>query len=461
MTIPSDPLARQARAFAHGASLGTAYLRGLSGRDVDANLDALPALDIPLPDQSTGADAVLDLMQKAGAPATMASAAGRYFGYVIGGALPAASGARALLSAWDQCANADTGPSVMQMEQTAVRWIVDLLGLPAETEGAFTTGATMANMTLLATARDTLLARMGHPRGKGLIGAPSLRVIASAEIHATVLKSLRLIGLGSDAIEPVPTDDQGRMRADLLPELDASCIVLAQAGNVCTGAFDPIGAIAEACQAAGAWLHVDGAFGLWARAVPDMADALVGLEKADSWVVDAHKTLNAPYDSGLALCRHPEEMRASMAIGATYLPPVAPGPADLTPEFSRSARGAESYAALLSLGRAGLIDMITGFHTKATRLATALRSEGFTVPHLVHFNQVFVTLPDRPDLCAKITEAVQASGEAWFGAASWQGQDGFRLSVSNWATSDKDINRLVVAIVNARADLSETPAVAP
>jgi glutamate/tyrosine decarboxylase-like PLP-dependent enzyme len=460
MTIASDPLARQAQAFSQGAKLGETYLQALSDRQVNADMAQLPALDIALPLKGHSPDNVLSRMQDAGGPGTVATAAGRYFGYVIGGALPAASGARALLSAWDQCANADTGPSVMQMEQTAVRWIIDLLNLPAQTEGAFTTGATMANMTLLATARDTLLSRLGHPRGKGLLGAPALRVIASAEIHATVLKSLRLIGLGSDNIERVPTDDQGRMCADKLPQLDASCIVLAQAGNVCTGDFDPIGEIAEACQAAGAWLHVDGAFGLWARTVPELADALTGLEKADSWVVDAHKTLNAPYDSGLALCRHPEEMRASMAIGAAYLPPTDPSPADLTPEFSRAARGAETYAALLSLGREGLNDMILGFHTKATRLAEALRNEGFTVPHLVHFNQVFVTLPNSQELCAAITAEVQASGEAWFGAAAWKGQSGFRLSVSNWATTDADIDRLIAAIVKAREAVLNSKAVA-
>ncbi len=194
--------------------------------------------------------------------------------------------------------------------------------------------------------------------------------------------------------------------------------------------------------------------------MPDLADALTGLEKADSWVVDAHKTLNAPYDSGLALCRHPEEMRASMAIGAAYLPPTDPSPADLTPEFSRAARGAETYAALLSLGREGLNDMILGFHNKATRLADALRNEGFTVPHLVHFNQVFVTLPDSPELCAAITAEVQACGEAWFGAAAWQGHSGFRLSVSNWATTDTDIDRLVAAIVKARKAVLTSKAVA-
>ena len=460
MTLSHDPLTRQAQAYSQGAKLGATYLQSLSDRQVNADTAQLSALNTPLPQNGQTPNDVLSLMQDAGGAGTVATAAGRYFGYVIGGALPAASGARALLSAWDQCANADTGPSVIQMEQTAVRWTIDLLDLPAQTEGAFTTGATMANMTLLATARDTLLDRLGHPRGKSLFGAPALRVIASAEIHATVLKSLRLIGLGSDNIERVPTDDQGRMCADKLPKLDASCIVLAQAGNVCTGALDPIGEIAEACQAAGAWLHVDGAFGLWARAVPALGDALTGLEKADSWVVDAHKTLNAPYDSGLALCRHPEEMRASMSIGAAYLPPTDPSPADLTPEFSRAARGAETYAALLSLGREGLNDMIMGFHSKATRLADALRTEGFSVPHEVHFNQVFVTLPDSPDLCAAITAEVQASGEAWFGAAAWQGQSGFRLSVSNWATTEADIDRLVAAIVKAREVVLKAKAVA-
>lgn len=454
MTLYRHPLTCQAKAFAKGASLGSSYLQHLSGRQVNADKGALSLLDFELPETGRSPEEILDLMHGAGAKGTVATAAGRYFGYVIGGALPAASGARALLSAWDQCADSDTGPSVIRMEQTAVDWIVDLLGLPQETGGAFTTGATLANMTLLATARDTLLERQGHGRGKGLLGAPKLRVVASAEIHATVLKSLRLIGLGSDNIERVPTDSQGRMRLDRLPDLDATCIVLAQAGNVCTGAFDPIGGIADLCLKAGAWLHVDGAFGLWARAVPEMAGALEGLEKADSWVVDAHKTLNAPYDSGLALCRHPEDMRASMAIGAAYLPPTAPSPSDFAPEFSRAARGAETWAALLSLGREGLSHLVTGFHTKAQSLANTLTKNGFTVPHDIHFNQVFVTLHDQPHLCAAIAAAVQNSGEAWFGTASWQGYKGFRLSVSNWATSDEDIDRLTAAICNTRDKLT-------
>ena len=450
MTLDRDPLLRQAKAYIDGADRGAAYLKTLSKRRVNASVQDLNALDFALPNLGLADDRVLDLLDEAGSPGTIATAAGRYFGYVIGGALPAASGARAMLSAWDQVADAPTGPSVVKMEEVALQWLIDLLGLPNQAEGTFTSGATMANMALLATARDAQLSRQGHPRGRGLNGAPALRVVASDEIHATVLKSLRMTGLGSDDIEWVPVDNQGRIQADLMPHLDDRTIVLAQAGNVCTGASDPINEIADLCDAAGAWLHVDGAFGLWGRAAGKTAQPLLGLERADSWVVDAHKTLNVPYDSGIALCRHAEEMRATMAIGAAYLPDANPSPADMAPEFSRSARGAETWAALLSLGRDGVADLVLRFHRYATRLAADLQDAGFVVPHDVHFNQVFVTLPEHEERCAEITRIVQDSGEAWFGEARWQGHVGFRLSVSNWATNDRDIDRLVDALKKAK-----------
>ncbi|MEM9797454.1 MAG: aminotransferase class V-fold PLP-dependent enzyme [Pseudomonadota bacterium] len=446
MDIASDPLALQSAAYRDGAGRGAAYLDGLSARKVAATTTQLRSLDRPLPDTGMSADAVLALMDEVGAPGSVATAAGRYFGYVVGGALPAASGARAMLSAWDQIADRPTGPSVLVMEEVALRWVADLLGLPGGTEGVFTTGATMANLALLATARDELLARAGWPRGRGLIGAPSLRIVAGAEIHATVLKSLRLAGLGSEAIERVPVDDQGRMVVDALPRLDVRTLVLAQAGNVCTGASDPFAPLVAACREAGAWLHVDGAFGLWGRAAPATAHGLVGVEGADSWVVDAHKWLNVPYDSGIALTRHPEAMRATMAMGASYLPPTAPSPADLAPEFSRAARGAECWAALLSLGREGVADLVARCHGHACHIADGLREMGFILPHRVWLNQVFAIPPKGGRTGAEIAAAVQASGEAWFGPASWQGQDGFRISVSNWATTERDVERLLLAV---------------
>jgi glutamate/tyrosine decarboxylase-like PLP-dependent enzyme len=444
----------QAEAFSSGADRGARYLRTLEERQVNPAIHRLGALEPDLPDNGIDVNAILDLMETVGGEGTVASAAGRYFGYVIGGALPAASAARALLSAWDQTADDLTGPSVIRMEEAAISWIRDLLALPAETDGAFTTGATMANMTLLVTARDALLARLGHQRGDGLFGAPKLRIVASAEIHATVLKSVRMAGLATKDIEWVPTDDQGRMRTDSLPELDERTLVLAQAGNVCTGAFDPFDELGDRCRQAGAWLHVDGAFGLWARTCPTLKAALAGLEKADSWVVDSHKTLNTPYDSGLALCRHPEEMQASMAIGAAYLPETAANPAKRAPEFSRSARGAETWAALLSLGRTGVAEMVDRFHGHAVRIARDLRGLGFEVPHQVHFNQVFATLPDDEEACARIAEHVQSSGEAWFGQATWKGRKGFRISVSNWSTGKDDVDRLVAAVDRAKAEVT-------
>lgn len=452
MTLDDHPLESQTRAYEDGARRGAVYLRSLSSRKIDADLGAQAALDIPLPAEGLPAADVLELMDRMGSPGTVATATGRYFGYVIGGSLPAASGARAMLSAWDQIADVLTGPSVLAMEATAIRWVIELLDLPEEAEGSFTTGATMANMALIVTARDALLARQGHNRDKGLMGAPPLRVVASSEIHTTVLKSLRMAGLGTDRIERVEVDGEGRMRPGSLPQLDATTLVLAQAGNVCTGASDRFEEIASLCAHAGAWLHVDGAFGLWARAAKATRPALAGAQLADSWVVDSHKMLNTPYDAGLALCRHPEEMRASMAIGAAYLPPTDPSPADLAPEFSRSARGAETWAALLSLGPGGLSDMITRLHRHALHIADALTKMGFEIPHEVHLNQVFATLDGRETHCSDIVRAVQASGEAWFGAATWQGRSGFRISVCNWATTDEDVERLLNAIRRALTD---------
>ncbi len=452
MPNATSPLERQANAYLHGARQGADYLRSIASRAVIPTTQDLGALDLPLPVTGLPANEVLDLMDRLGRPGSVASAAGRYFGYVIGGALPAASGARVMLSAWDQIADALTGPSVVEMERVAIGWIVDLLGLPIETRGAFTSGATMANMALIVTARDTLLSRRGYDIAKGLVGAPPLRIVASAEIHATVLKTLRMAGLGTDRIEWVDVDGEGRLRPDRMPQLDETTLVLTQAGNVCTGSFDPFEEIADRCLAAGAWLHVDGAFGLWARTGTATGAALAGLEKADSWVVDAHKTLNTPYDSGLALCRHPERMRTSMAINAAYLPEATPCPADLAPEFSRSARGAETWAALLSLGRCGVTALVNRFHDHAKRIARELTALGFQVPHAVHFNQVFATLPGQESRCAEIVAKVQASGEAWFGPATWQGHKGFRISVSNWATTDADLDRLIAAVAKALAE---------
>eukprot|EP00903_Cladosiphon_okamuranus_P001673 g1671.t1 len=438
-----------------GAERGARYLQTVSSRRVKADTSDLARLDPGLPDVGMDEVSILDLMENVGGKGTVATASGRYFGYVIGGALPAASAARALLSAWDQVADALTGPSVVHMEETAIRWAVDLLGLPSGTDGAFTTGATMSNMALLVTARDTLLARQGHERGAGLLGAPKLRIVASAEIHATVLKSVRMAGLATNDIEWVPVDGEGRLRLDDVPELDDRTLVLAQAGNVCTGAFDPFEALGDLCSAAGAWLHIDGAFGLWARASEQLGHSLAGLEKADSWVVDSHKTLNTPYDAALALCRHPKEMEASMAIGAGYLPVAVSNPANRAPEFSRSARGAETWAALLSLGRSGVAEMVERFHRHAVRIAGDLKVLGFEVPHQVHFNQVFATLPAAEEACALIADHVQRSGEAWFGQAVWQGQKGFRISVSNWSTTEEDVSRLIAAIAKAKEELDK------
>ncbi len=433
------------------------YLEGLGTRGVAPTEDAvarLDAFDQPLPEGPDDPEAVLRLLDGIGSPATMAMAGARFFGFVIGGALPVALAANWLAAAWDQnSAFYKVTPATAVLEQIALRWLVDLLRLPPDCGGAFVTGATMANFTALAAARHTLLTRAGwNVEADGLFGAPPITVIVGSEAHPTLFKALGLLGLGRNRVVRLPVDEQGRLRPDTLPDLAGPAIVCLQAGNINTGAFDPFEEVCARAHDVGAWVHVDGAFGLWAAAVPSRAFLAAGMADADSWATDAHKWLNVPYDSGLALVRDAAALRAAMAVTAEYLPTVSAqrNPSDYTPELSRRARGVEVWAALRALGRAGLADLIERTCRHARRFAEGLAAAGYQVLNDVVLNQVLVSFGDAATT-TRVIAAIQADGTCWCGGTIWQGQTAMRLSVSSWATTEEDVERSLAAILRIAA----------
>jgi glutamate/tyrosine decarboxylase-like PLP-dependent enzyme len=441
--------------FDDAARRAQRYLDSLEKRPVAPSSDAiakLSALEEPLPRESTEPARVLAMLDELVSPATMATAGPRFFGFVIGGALPVTLAANWLAGAWDQNAGLDAiAPGVSRLEQVALRWLKEIFGLPEHASGAFVTGATMANFSALAAARHGVLARAGWAvEADGLFGAPPIRVIVGDEAHPTLLKSLGLLGLGRSRVERVPVDGQGRMRADRLPSIDGPTIVCTQAGNVNTGAFDPVGEICERVRGTGAWVHVDGAFGLWAKASPRFATLADGVERADSWSTDAHKWLNVPYDSGLAFVRDAATLPAAMAITAAYLPTETAyrNPSDYTSELSRRARGVEVWAALRSLGRDGLAAMIERGCNAARRFAAGLEAAGFEILNDVVLNQVLVSFGS-PGTTERVIREIQADGTCWCGGTVWQGRTAMRISVSSWATTERDVDRSLEAMLRA------------
>jgi glutamate/tyrosine decarboxylase-like PLP-dependent enzyme len=429
------------------------YLGGLDERRVApdaAAIDVLGTLDRALPEGQSKDRDVLAELDRIVSPATLATAGPRFFGFVIGGVLPAALAANWLAGAWDQNAglHAPT-PGVSVLERIALGWLVDLFDLPAGTGAGFVTGATMANFTALAAARHAVLARAGwNVEADGLFGAPPITVLVGAEAHPTLFKSLGLLGLGRSRVVRVPVDGQGRMRADAVPPIEGPTILCLQAGNVNTGACDSFDAIVPAARDAGAWVHVDGAFGLWAKAAASRRALVAGVERADSWATDAHKWLNVPYDSGLAFVREPDALRAAMAITAEYLPSGdgVRNPSDFTPELSRRARGVEVWAALRTLGRAGIAEIVDRNCRQARRFAERLSAAGFAILNDVALNQVLVSFGD-DTRTRDVIERVQADGTCWCGVTVWQGRTAMRISVSSWATTDEDVERSADAMI--------------
>ncbi|HSS77751.1 MAG TPA: aminotransferase class V-fold PLP-dependent enzyme, partial [Thermoanaerobaculia bacterium] len=418
----------------------------------------------PLPEKGTDARKVIEELARAADPGLVGTAGPRYFGFVIGGHLPAALAADWLTSAWDQNAGLYvTSPANSVVEEVAERWLLEILGLPPTASVGFTTGCSMANFTALAAARHAVLARQGWDVERaGLFGAPPIDVVIGGEAHATILTALQMLGLGRERVKRVAVDGQGRMEPAALRQVLAGgsgpLIVCAQAGNVDTGAFDPLEEIVPLVRERGGWLHVDGAFGLWAAAVPELAHLVRGAAAADSWATDAHKWLNVPYDCGVVAVAHPEPHRAAMTISAAYLVQTEGherDPFDWVPEFSRRARGFPVWAALRSLGRSGVAGMVERCCALARRFAEALRGEpGVEILNEVVLNQVLLRFHppvagDSDALTRAVIARVQADGTCWLGGTTWQGKAAMRISVSGWETTEADVDASAAAILRS------------
>jgi glutamate/tyrosine decarboxylase-like PLP-dependent enzyme len=430
------------------------YLTGTPEARVGAEVDAAEMrrrLGGPLPDKGEDPRAVLASLAETALPGLTRSTSGRFFGFVIGGSTPAALGADWLTSAWDQNTGlARLTPAAAAVEEVAGEWLKELLGLPAQASYGFVTGGQMANLTALAVARDEVLRWAGWDVARrGLPGAPPIRVLVGEQRHGTIDKAVRILGLGDDAIVPVAADERGRMRPDGLV-FDGPTIVCAQAGEINTGSFDPFPEICDAAQAHGAWVHVDGAFGLWAAAAPARRHLLAGAERADSWATDAHKWLNVPYDSGLVFVADERAHRAALRMRSAYLAHGEEGerdPVDVVPELSRRARGFPVYASLRALGREGVAEMVERCCALARRFADRLSSSNDVevLNEDVPLNQVLVRFPGR-DLAAVIAR-IQADGTCWVSGTTWQGEPALRISVVNWSTDEQDVDRSVAAIL--------------
>jgi glutamate/tyrosine decarboxylase-like PLP-dependent enzyme len=426
---------------------GRAYIESVNTRRVFPDASSLAALSQfteELPEIGFAPSETLALLDDIGSPATVVSNGPHYYGFVIGASLPVAAAAERMMLAWDQCASSfDNSPIAATLEKVAAGWMLDILDLPSESAVGFGTSATACGIACLSAARRQLLKNIGWDfDSDGLTGAPHIKVIVPASVHITVKKALRLMGFGLNHIIYAPTDASGRIDPSQLPTLDAQTILCLQAGDVNTGAHDFFAHLIPLAKAAGAWVHVDGAFGLWARACPEVAAMTLGVEHADSWTVDGHKWLNIPYDGAMAICRDAEALASAMNADAIYATAARDAQKNLTLEFSRRARGIPIWAALRSLGRKGVADMIGQHCRQAKRLADGLRTAGYDVVNDVTLNQVLVRASSDADT-VRIREAAQVSGVLWFGPTVWQGRPAFRMSVCSWRTQDEDIERAI------------------
>jgi glutamate/tyrosine decarboxylase-like PLP-dependent enzyme len=465
--LPSGPLLAEVALFsstnfAHTLEMelfdethrrATSYWKTIADRPVFPSTEAIAALSRfrePLPETGASDLETIAMLDEVGAPATVASTGGRYFGFVTGGVLPAAISAHSLASTWDQNAALQVmSPVGSVLEDVAIGWMLDALRLPPDCGAAFVTGATMANFTALAAARHALLARVGwNVEGKGLFGAPPITVIVGAEAHASVLKALSMLGLGRNRVTTVETDDQGRVIPELLGEIPACSIVCLQAGNVNTGAFDPAREVIEKAHAAGAWVHVDGAFGLWARVSQSFDHLTDAYDLADSWALDNHKWLNVNYDSAVACVRRASDLGETFSIGGPYLRPgQGREPMYYSPEMSRRARAIDVWAVMKSLGRQGLIDLIDRTCMYAQRFAEGLCGAGYAVLNEVVINQVMVRFGDSDERTRRVIKSIQEDGTCWCGETTWHGKIAMRISVSSWRTTARDVEDSLRAVV--------------
>lgn len=440
--------------FDYVVNAAQSFEESLDLRPVTPSVGAQQSLDYfkePLSEQGTAALDVLKMLNEVGEPGVVSSRGGRYYGFVTGAAMPVSVAANWLAASWDQNAGPYVlSPTAAAVEEVAGNWVLDLLDLPRDSGFGFATGATMASFTALSAARLSVYKKTGYDlKADGIRNAPKIRFIMSAEIHPTIIIGLQYMGYGKNEFEFVPVDDQGRMIADQLPMLDEMCIVICQAGNVNSGAFDPITEICNKAKEDGAWVHVDGAFGGWIRASKTRSHLASGMERADSWSVDCHKWLNIPHDSAIAIVRDKPILQETFGVVAPYLVTSEQrDPDHYTPELSRRARGIEVWAAIKYLGRDGMSELLDRCCTHARNFATALTEMGFIILNDVVINQVVVTMDDESKLDDFIAR-VQQSGKTWFGPTNWHGRKGFRISVSSYATTDKDVEIALAAIREA------------
>jgi glutamate/tyrosine decarboxylase-like PLP-dependent enzyme len=445
-------LALEQELLTRAAEKSITYRQQLQHRQVaplPEGVAGLARFDEALPQNSDDPRRVIDMLDALGSPATMAMSGSRFFGFVIGASLPVTVAANWIAGAWDQNAGLFLGsPIAAKLEEVSLRWLLDILGLPSGSGGAFVTGAAVANFSCLAAARHRVLHDAGWDvETQGLFGAPPITVVIGSEAHPTLVKALGLLGLGRNRVITLPVDTQGRIDAGNLPDLSGPAIVCIQAGNVNTGAFDPALRIIPWARRQKAWLHVDGAFGLWAYASLQHRSLLEGFEAADSWATDAHKWLNVPYDSGLAFVRDAESLQRAMALSAAYLPVTEHRePSHYTPELSRRARGIEVWAALRTLGRDGIAEMIDRTCRLASRFGDGLSRAGFEILNDVVLNQVLVSFGDAERTNRVIAE-IQREGTCWCGGTLWQGRTAMRISVSSWSTTESDVDLSLASMI--------------
>lgn len=429
---------------------GRRFVAGCDTRRAFPHADALAALagfDEALPAHGRSPAETLALLDDLGSPAAVAGNGPRYFGFVVGASLPVAAAAERMVLAWDQSASTKVGaPGAAAIEEIAARWLLDILDLPREGAVGFGTSASACGLICVTAARRSLLARLGWNFDEdGLIGAPEIKAVVSDKAHVTMIKALRVLGFGTNRLIIAPTDARGRVDPARLPELDDRTILCLQAGEVNTGEFDPFADIIPRARAAGSWVHVDGAFGLWARASAEARHLTDGIDGADSWTVDGHKWLNTPYDCAMAICRDEAALTGAMDSDASYSSAGPEAQKNRTLEFSRRARGVAIWAALRSLGRDGVADLVDRHCRQARRLADGLRAAGFEVLNDVVLNQVLITTSD-PARITRIREAAAATGQIWFGSTLWRGQPAARLSISSWRTTDSDIDAAIALL---------------
>ena len=440
---------KQKHIFDQARKYAFEYIDEIDEKDVypsEENLEKLKIFTEEIPQESTSASGIISLLHSVGSLGTVTHTGGRYFGFVIGGATPISLATKWLTDLWDQCGGLYvSSPINAELEVVCESWLKDLLNLPKESVAGFVSGASMANFSAITAARYHILKNLGWDvNKKGLNAAPKIRIITHQQIHASIRKNLVLLGFGAEGIEYVASDEQGRMMVEELPELDSSCIVFLQAGNVNSGSFDDFNTVCDLANKANAWVHIDGAFGLWAAASKKLSYLTKGIEKADSWALDAHKTLNVPYDSGVVLCKHAGALANALQATGDYIvySDEKRDPMLYTPEMSKRSRAIELWATLKYLGKSGIDEMITTFHEHAKQIAIGLENEGFLVLNEVVFNQVLIAL-DNDQKTKSVLAYLQKSGKIWLGGSMWKRKAVIRISVSSWRTNEADIKTTI------------------